>query len=669
MTDRRLKNNGGINLLERGRNAQGGDGPYRMLFETAAEAIIVLMEGRIQEANACAFGLFARSREEFIGHSLADFAPREQPDGRTSAEFIAEKKAAVRRGGSQIFGWRAKRGEGLEFEVELQLREVDWGGRKAFHAIARESPEPPAASERLARESRFTDAVINSLPGVFYLFDDQGRFLRWNRNLELLTGYSHAEIAAMHPIEFFSGDDCALVAARIMEVFTTGVSSVEASLVGKDGSRRPFFFTGHRLIAEGRPYLVGMGIDLTERRRAEEAVRESDERFRQLAEQFHQAQKMEAIGQLSGGVAHEFNNILTAIMGHTALIRMSGNLTAENAENLREISRAAERASDLTRQLLTFSRKQVMALQDLDLNEVLRKLAKMFEPIVGGNIRLKLNHAAQPLWLQADRGMMEQIVLNLVVNARDAMPNGGRLELTTAPVDFRADIPAAPSGARAGAFVRLSVRDSGEGISVENRDRIFEPFFTTKDVGTGTGLGLSTVYGIVQQHHGWISMESELGQGTCFHIFLPRLEGRRAPAPSSPSSSRDTPSGGETILVVEDEPMVSFIVRFVLAEKGYRILTAAHGVEALEIWAKQRDEIDLLLTDIVMPDGISGWELAARVRLDHPTLPVLFTSGYDPQTAGESMPSGDGTAFLAKPFAVDALCQAVQEILHPVRAG
>ncbi len=377
-----------------------------------------------------------------------------------------------------------------------------------------------------------------------------------------------------------------------------------------------------------------------------------------LEAQLRQAQKMEAIGQLAGGVAHDFNNLLTAIVGHLGLLRPNPQVTPEMAESLDEIAAAASRAANLTNQLLAFSRRQVISVAALDLNEVVTHLTKMLRRVLGEDIAMQVDYAPERLTFQGDAGMIDQVLLNLAVNARDAMPGGGTLRIVTQAVTRRT-----PDGAgQHGRFVHLTVSDTGAGISPEVLPRIFEPFFTTKDVGKGTGLGLATVFGIVQQHHGSIDVESTVGRGTTFHVYLPRIQVPAAPpaveVPELPARGR-----GETILLVEDEPAVREVGIVTLRRYGYRVLTAASGREAVDIWAAHEAEISLLLTDLIMPGGVSGLQLARRLLAEKPDLRVVYTSGYSAETAGKELPLKDGINYLAKPYDLDQLFRTVRNAL------
>ncbi len=389
---------------------------------------------------------------------------------------------------------------------------------------------------------------------------------------------------------------------------------------------------------------------------------------KQLEEQLRQSQKMEAFGQLAGGVAHDFNNLLTIIQGNVSLIQIEAPTNPEQAACLQDIARATERAANLTRQLLTFSRRQIFQPRPLDLNETVAQTTKMLHRLIGEHIGLGTLYAPGIAPVTADRNMMEQILINLAVNARDAMPKGGKLVIATALVTVsEAEAFAAPNK-RPGSFVRLSISDTGTGIAPEHMEHIFEPFFTTKDVGKGTGLGLATVFGIVSQHQGWIEVESQLNCGTTFHIFLPRLMETAHERPDLPKPEV-LARGKETILIVEDEAPLRTLSRKVLERQGYRVIEAESGPDALFLWEKNRDRVDLLLTDMVMPGGLSGFELAEKLRAEKPGLKVIYNSGYTDEMLGENSPLRDNPNFMEKPFAPDTLLRQVRDCLDGLTIG
>jgi two-component system cell cycle sensor histidine kinase/response regulator CckA len=388
-----------------------------------------------------------------------------------------------------------------------------------------------------------------------------------------------------------------------------------------------------------------------------------------LEAQFRHAQKLESVGQLAAGVAHDFNNILTVIQGYSdrLLQQQQGNPTVMH--QVGQILDAAKRAANLTRQLLAFSRKQVIQTRVLDLNASIKNLTSMLSRLLGEDIHLEADFASDLPAIEADAGMIEQVVMNLAVNARDAMPQGGQLCLRTAPVELTEFDAARCPGARAGRFVCLKVEDSGCGMDEATLGRIFEPFFSTKEVGKGTGLGLATVYGIVKQHNGWIEVASQVGRGTAFSIFFPCSGKTAAPIGDTRFLAREPVKGGaETILLVEDEPDLREMVREILLSCDYRIVEAGTGVDALHAWDQADGKIDLLLTDMVMPDGMNGRELAALLRKRKPELKVIYSSGYSAALLAGDSDKLDGL-FLPKPYRPQQLSVLVRQCLDGVESA
>jgi signal transduction histidine kinase len=379
--------------------------------------------------------------------------------------------------------------------------------------------------------------------------------------------------------------------------------------------------------------------------------------------QLRQAQKMEAIGQLAGGIAHDFNNVLTVINGWSSMLLNDTDISDGTREAAKQIYTAGQRASSLTRQLLFFSRKRPIERVSFDLNQTIEEVASMLRRLIGEHIDLKLQLAPSLPLVEADVSMMEQVLINLTVNARDAMPHGGRLTLQTQTLELGEADLRGKADAQPGRFVSLSVRDIGSGIPPEIMARIFEPFFTTKEIGKGTGLGLATVFSIVKQHHGWLEVDSTVGVGTCFTMVLP-VSRQRGAVPAK-SSAMDVPitGGRETLLIVEDEPSVREFAVAVLQPLGYRILQARSGLDALQVWKWHSARISLLLTDMVMPDEMTGPALAERLLAEKPGLAVIFTSGYTQETMGSVFAPAKTTRFIHKPYSPRQLSTLVREIL------
>lgn len=385
-----------------------------------------------------------------------------------------------------------------------------------------------------------------------------------------------------------------------------------------------------------------------------------------LDEQLRQAQKMEAIGQLAGGIAHDFNNVLTVINGHVGLLLDGEAFSPDVVESLKQVYMAGERAASLTRQLLFFSRKRPIERQAFDLNAIIEEITLLLRRLIGEQINLELQLAPEVVAIEGDISMMEQILMNLVVNARDAM-TAGKIVVASQPVELTAEDVRGNAAARPGRFVCLSVQDTGCGIAPELLPRIFEPFFTTKDVGKGTGLGLATIFGIVQQHQGWVEVASTLGVGTTFKVFLP-VAGPEAPPVAQAEIAEAAMRGGrETILVVEDETSVREFTVAVLQPYGYRVLQAKSGADALAVWQRHSSRINLLLTDMVMLDDMSGPELATRLQAEKPGLAVIFTSGYSEEMIGQVFGARIVARFVHKPYQPRVLAKAVREILDEKR--
>jgi two-component system cell cycle sensor histidine kinase/response regulator CckA len=381
-----------------------------------------------------------------------------------------------------------------------------------------------------------------------------------------------------------------------------------------------------------------------------------------LEAQLRHAQKLESVGQLAAGVAHDFNNILTVIQGYSdcLLERCNGDDTMRSA--LKQICDASKRAASLTRQLLVFSRKQVIQPKVLDLSAVLQNLSNMLPRLLGEDVVLETSYVSSLPRIEADTGMLEQVVMNLAVNARDAMPKGGKLRLSTTAVEIGPEYASRHADSRPGMFACLTVSDNGSGMDAKTLERIFEPFFTTKEVGKGTGLGLATVYGILKQHEGWIEVESEVGIGTTFKVYFPAVADSELSKSDTTIFEGKIRGGKETILLVEDEPVVRELVREILHTYKYNVIEAESGMAALRVWDNYTGKIDLLLTDMVMPEGLNGRELADQLKKRSPELKVIFSSGYSAESLGREMTEGD-TAFLPKPYLPPQLAQLVRQCL------
>ena len=504
---------------------------------------------------------------------------------------------------------------------------------------------------------RYRDYFENAKDAI-YVHDLAGHYIMVNKAGEDLIGFSREEILRMRISDVVPRPYLDHIHTRLKEKLADhSLTIYECEAIRKDGNRVPIEVSSRLIYENGVPVAVqGSARDITERKRAEEALRAS-----QL--QLQQSQKLEAIGQLAGGVAHDFNNMLTAIIGYTDLSLRRVGLENPIRRNLEETKKAAERAASLVRQLLAFSRKQILEPKVLDLNDVVKDMHKMLTRLIGENIKLATRLETDLGSVKADPCQVEQIIVNLVVNARDAMPRGGRVTIETANVSLDAQTAAKHVAVNPGEYVMLTVSDTGSGMDQETQARIFEPFFTTKEVGKGTGLGLSTVYGIVKQSGGNIWVYSEPGFGTVFKVYLPRIDEATANSIARLAQESNAPRGTETILLVEDEDVVRGLTRKILMQAGYNVLDARSGNEAIRLCATHAGSIDLLLTDVVMPE-ISGKEVADRLLELRPSIRVLFMSGYTDEAIVQHGVLDANVKFIQKPFTWIALTRKVREVLN-----
>jgi PAS domain S-box-containing protein len=434
------------------------------------------------------------------------------------------------------------------------------------------------------------------------------------------------------------------------------VRGLAASIRTAAGEVREVLLSAENLALANTPYHLLILQDITERVRLENELR--------------QAQKMEAVGRLAAGVAHDFNNMLTVILGYASMMQNSTpQLDGKLASYLRQVEQAAGRATALTRQLLAYSRKQMIQRRPLQLNEIVNQTVNMLRHVIGEHIAIDVNLAPELPLIFADLSSVDQVIMNLALNARDAMPDGGRLTLSSSAVEIDEDYRKRFPEAQLGRHVCLTVKDSGHGMDAATMSRIFEPFFTTKEPGKGTGMGMATVYGVLKQHNGWIEVESAPGRGAVMRAFLPICDGALEEPPAAPSENPAplAPREDVTILLVEDEEMLREFVSTALDSLGYHVRSASNGREALEVWAEHRDEIDLLLTDVVMPESISGRELAHTLMIDKPDLKIIFTSGYSAELIGPEFEQEKEHGFLSKPYLTDHLAQSVAAQLNPTR--
>lgn len=556
----------------------------------------------------------------------------------------------IRANGEECWVWEQGRGV---FDERDQLVALEG-------LVLDDTARHQAAQVLEAREAHFRSLIENA-SDLIMVINPQGVVLYLSPSIARLLGYKAEDLIGASIFDYLHPEDAANVVASIECLVqppaehSSDLQSVRVECRARNsaGQWRTLEAYGRLLAAGGtQPRIVVNARDITDQRR--------------LEEQFRQVQKMEAIGRLAGGVAHDFNNILAVIMMQAEMTGQMDGLPERAREGIQKILSAAERAANLARQLLLFSRRQIFHPRDVELNELVTSLGhNVLQRALGEDVRLEWKLHPQPLWLQADPGMLDQVLMNLALNARDAMPEGGTLTIETSEIVLDEAAARSHPGVTPGPYVCLSVRDTGVGIPSEVMPHIFEPFFTTKELSKGTGLGLATVFGIVQQHRGWITVESEPGQGATFRVYFPgRSQGTPVVPALTVQKSSSMPRGTETLLVVEDEVSVRGLMRTVLERQGYTVLEAANGFEALERWQAHQAQVDLLLTDLVMPGGMSGQQLGRRLRQERPALKVIYLSGYSAEMAGRVPGLQPGERFMSKPFTSEQLLRTVREVLE-----
>ncbi len=608
---------------------------------------------RMHPDGSFSFPFVGASSEEILAIPPAELMANPEGSLRTvHADDLTALRKSIFDSAGALSLWRA------EFRVHHPRKGIIWvegrasprrepDGSVLWHGYIDDVTDRKHAGEV---QARLATAVEQAAEAII-ITDPHGSILYVNPSFERITGYAAAEVVGGNPRVLKSGRHDAEFYDKMWESLRA-----EGTWTGRMVNKRK----------DGTVYEEEMTIssvlDANGNVVNYVAVKRDVTREIQLEQQLRQSQKMEAIGQLAGGVAHDFNNILTVIQGNVSFLLQPGVDAADVSESARQILAAAERAANLTRQLLLFSRKQVIQPVSLEMNAVVSGMTKMLQRILGEDITLNSEFAPELPPILADAGMIEQVVLNLAVNSRDAMPNGGRLLIATSSrVVEENRASQINGGVSPGEYVCLSVCDSGDGIAPDHLPHIFEPFFTTKEVGKGTGLGLATVHGIVKQHRGWIDVASEAGKGTTFEIWFPAIRSQAATNKDERVSS-DMPAGTETILFAEDESSLRALVVTLLKRCGYRVLAAESGVAALALWQEHKGEIQLLLTDLVMPGGLSGISLAEKLHAEKPELRVVYTSGYSTELKKTSR-LVEGVNFLQKPYSPAALARIVRGCL------
>jgi hypothetical protein len=632
--------------------------------------VVVDREGAILQINPQTEELFGYPRGELLGQKIEVLVPERYRQGHRQfrTHFAAAPQIRRMGAGLDLFG---RRRDGSEFPVEISLSPVATKDGGLVLSAIRDISDQKRIQEELRRVNEELGqrtaqeigeyrgrlaSIIDSSEDSIVGKNLDGTIMTWNRGAELLYGYT-ADEAIGKPIAMLVPKDHPDEIPRILEQIRNGksVEHYESVRVTKDGRQLDVSIRVSPIRdAAGNP--VGASAitrDITTQKRAEEHLR--------------QAQRMDAIGRLAGGLAHDFNNILGIITACTELLRGQVKISGDSAEYLANIHKAVDRGSGLTRQLLAFSKKQKVQIQMLDLNERLKETVRLLRPLMSDDVEIVVAPRSTSAIIEADLGQLDQILVNLAVNAKDAMPHGGKFILETANVRLDDLYAEQHPSITPGNYVMLAVSDTGTGMDAAIMSRIFEPFFTTKDVGKGTGLGLATVYGIVQQSGGHIQVYSEVGRGTTFKIHLPSAEHKLGIASETEVENVTPQRGGTTILLVEDDDIMRKLTRKLLEEHGYQVFEAADGQAAMQ-WVTNHDaEIDLLLTDVVMR-GLTGPELAAQMNRSYPSLKIVFMSGYTGELIGNYQSLGRGITLLEKPFTRNALLNTLDRALGNPRS-
>jgi PAS domain S-box-containing protein len=619
---------------------RASEGRFRTFVDHATDAFFLHeRDGTILDVNQQACDSLGYTRDELVGMSPVAI------DGETDVPRRIVARLAS--GDVVAFDSLHRRKDGSTFPVEVRLRSFTQEGKRFAVGLVRDISQRKAAERAVVESHSLLNAVVEGTSGSVFVKDLDGRYVMINSACARLFGLTVEEVLGRGDHDLFSPDVAGEIVEHDRQALASGTEqTIEETSTTRGVTRTSLTTRGVYRDAQDQVIgLVGFSRDITDLKR--------------LEQQFRQAQKMEAVGQLAGGVAHDFNNLLTAIIGFGEMAFNGLDPDDPNRELITEIRRAGQRAANLTRQLLAFSRKQVLRPEVVSLNTLLADVMKLLQRLIGEDIEVSLSTDEQLGLAKIDPGQFEQAVINLAVNARDAMPQGGSLLIETTNVELDAAYASLHEDLAPGPYVMVSVSDSGLGMDETTRAHIFEPFFTTKPTGEGTGLGLAMVYGFVKQSGGHVEAYSEPGRGTTFKVFLPRVFDAVVTAPADDTATM--PKGHETVLLVEDEDAVRTLAGRVLESAGYTVLVAGNGPEAIRLAGERQETIHLVATDLVMP-RMSGLEVASQLTQTRPGIRILLMSGY-PNEAAMRHGVPPGASLLQKPFNAVALARAVRQVL------
>ena len=617
---------------------------YRILVENSLQGLAIVQDSRIVLCNRRLAKITGYSVEELLSLSSGEMTAIICEDDRSLIESRVLDRMAGKPTPSH-YAFRGIKKDGTELWLEVYSSLIEYNGKPALQSAFMDITEHKKAAENLNKALDWQTAIFEGSRDAIMISDANSKFVDANEATCILTGYSKEELMNMRTRDLDRNANPSELDDYRNRILGGEDILRETKISTKNGNGVDVEFSQRRVFISGVPYIHSIARDITIRKR--------------LETQFQQSQKMEAIGALAGGVAHDFNNLLSVINGYSEL--MLEDLSEEHPlrKDLEQIKMAGKRAASLTSQLLAFSRKQILQPEIVCLNEAVAEMSTMLRRVIGEDIELAVILRSDLGLVSADPGQLQQIIMNLAINARDAMPQGGKLTIETGNVDFDEDYVSRHPMVKKGTYVMLAVSDNGMGMDAATQARIFEPFFTTK--GKGTGLGLSTIYGIVKQSDGFIWVYSELGKGTTFKVYFPRVEGKQT-LKSSQNKSDSAFRGSETILVVEDEIEVRALTCRILRERGYKVIGAADGKDALRLVRAHKEEIHLVITDVIMP-GMSGKELVAQLKAVRPQIEALYVSGYTGNVIIHHGILDSGIAFLQKPFTVEGLALKVREVI------
>ncbi len=658
----------------RTKELRESESTFRKLFEDASDAILLIDgTGVFVECNQSALDLLKMSREQFLFSPPVRISPEFQPDGRRSAEAAPAMIALAYSKGLHRFDWTCLNSQGGEFIVEVSLMPITIKGQTMLHTTWRDITERKQAEKTLLTERQYLVGIIDSLPDATFIIDTDSRVVVWNRAAEAMTGVKRKELLGKgdfaYAVPFYGVSrpiliDLLNLSEKEMETSYSSVRRAGDKIYAETFIQSLNDGKGAHLWGVAAPLYdsSGLRIGAVEVIKDISDLKKSEQTNFQLQEQLLQAQKIESIGRLAGGVAHDFNNMLGAILGHAELAQDQLDTTQPLFHNLEEIRKAARRSADITRQLLAFARKQTVAPQIIDINETVDGTLAMLRRLIGEDIHLAWLPGKNLGAIKIDPSQFDQILANLFVNARDAITDTGKVTIATGTETFDEAYCRIHAGFIPGEYVMLAVSDNGCGMDKETMAHLFEPFFTTKEMGKGTGLGLATIYGIVKQNNGFVNVYSEPGHGTTFKVYLPRHESKAVQKPQQ-DTKESLARGNAVILLVEDEPMILDMTRIMLENLGYQVLPAATPQEAIRQAREHVGDIHLLMTDVIMPE-MNGKDLASNLLSLNPQLRRLFMSGYTANVIAHHGVLDEGVHFIQKPFSLKDLALKVSEVLE-----